>query len=127
MNTVSLSFGDRLKQLRMERNLSLEEMGQLLGTTKQVLSRYENGLRDPKISTARLFAERLGVNLRDLFGEEGDRAPPARAKPPQKLWVVSSNGNKKVYNIDPTVAEWVCDLLDHPDKLDRMLERSERS
>ena len=124
MNTISQSFGDRLKQLRMEKNLSLEEMGRLLGTTKQVLSRYENGQRDPKITTAKMFAERLGVELRDLLG--GGEERPMRAAPPQKLWVVSSSGDKKIYNIDPKVAQWVCDLLDHPEKLEKALEQSEQ-
>ena len=56
------TFGQRLKQIRLDREMSLEDMGQLLCTSKQVLSRYENGLREPKFSTVILYAKKLKVN-----------------------------------------------------------------
>jgi len=56
------TFGQKLKQIRLERDMSLEEMGQVLGTSKQVLSRYEKGLREPKFSTVILYAKKLKVN-----------------------------------------------------------------
>ena len=40
-----VSFGDRLREIRKERNMSQDEFAQLLGTSKQVLSRYETGQR----------------------------------------------------------------------------------
>ena len=36
-----MEFGDILKQIRRELGLSQDELAALLGTTKQVLSRYE--------------------------------------------------------------------------------------
>ena len=45
-----VSFGDRLREIRKERNMSQDEFAQLLGTSKQVLSRYETGQRAPKIT-----------------------------------------------------------------------------
>ena len=42
------TFGQNLRALRAERGFSQEELAALLGTTKQVVSRYENGQRTPK-------------------------------------------------------------------------------
>ena len=44
-----MEFGDILKQLRQERGLSQEELAARLGTTKQVISRYETKKRIPRL------------------------------------------------------------------------------
>jgi len=63
-------FGDRLKQIRLERNMSQEELALLLGTSKQVISRYETNQRTPKITVANEYAEKLGVHLNVLLGDD---------------------------------------------------------
>ena len=63
-------FGLALRQIRTERGYTLEEMADLLKTTKQALSRYENGKRTPKITAAAKFAEILNVPLESLMGYE---------------------------------------------------------
>lgn len=42
-----MEFGDILRQIRAERGLSQDELAALLGTTKQVISRYETKKRVP--------------------------------------------------------------------------------
>jgi len=73
------SFGDSLKRIRKERHFSQDELAALLGTTKQVISRYENGQRSPKISVALEYAEKLGVPIAVLagVGSDGKPLPPA--------------------------------------------------
>lgn len=68
---MSENFGKALKQIRLSRKMTLEEMADLLGTTKQALSRYERGERTPKITAAAQFAEKLGVDLEMLVNESG--------------------------------------------------------
>ena len=63
------SFGETLKKIREERGWTLEEMAEKLGSTKQVLSRYERGERTPKITMAQKFADILGITLEELTGE----------------------------------------------------------
>jgi len=72
-----MSFGNKLREIRQERNLSQAELGTLLGTTKQVISRYELGLRVPKITVVRRYAERLRVPLSALLDEAEEEASPA--------------------------------------------------
>lgn len=65
-----MDFGTNLKKLRKDRSLSQDELAALLGTTKQVISRYENGRRIPRFSVVSEYARRLGVPLSALSGEE---------------------------------------------------------
>lgn len=60
------TFGSALRSYRLEHNLSQQELANILGTTKQVLSRYEKGDRDPKISTAVEYSAKLNIPL-ELF------------------------------------------------------------
>ena len=65
-----MEFGFNLKNLRKQRGLSQDELAALLGTTKQVISRYENNQRVPRLSVVSDYARKLGVPLRALSGEE---------------------------------------------------------
>lgn len=61
--------GTRLKELRQERGLSLEELGRLIGTSKQTVHRYETGVIEniPHDKIERL-AECLGVHPSEIMG-----------------------------------------------------------
>ncbi len=63
------TFGERLKQIRSEQNLSQEALAQLLGTTKQMLSRYELNQRSPRIEQVHKYAEKLHVPVDYLLGD----------------------------------------------------------
>ena len=78
-----MEFGYHLKNLRKQRGLSQDELAALLGTTKQVISRYENNQRVPRLSVVSDYAHKLGVPLRALSGEDDaqDAAPGARRVP----------------------------------------------
>ena len=84
---MSNKFGESLKKIREENKWTLEEMAEKLGSTKQVLSRYERGERVPKITMAAKFAEILDVPLNvfveedgtsEMFFEPKEQAPQSR-------------------------------------------------
>lgn len=62
-------FGDKLKKIRIERELSQQQLADLLGTSKQVISRYETNQRTPKITVAQEYADKLNVPLNYLIDE----------------------------------------------------------
>ena len=72
---VMTTFGGRLKELRSSRGWTQEQLAERLGTSKQVISRYESGLRSPKISVVAQWAEKLGVPL-EQFAEDTMPLPP---------------------------------------------------
>lgn len=57
------SFGEKLKDIRIRRDLSQDELAALLGTSKQVISRYETSQRTPKLDTVQEYANKLSVPL----------------------------------------------------------------
>lgn len=62
-------FGQRLRSIRKEKGMSQDEFAALLGTSKQVLSRYEIGQRIPKITQVQQYADRLNVSADYLMGD----------------------------------------------------------
>jgi predicted transcriptional regulator/transcriptional regulator with XRE-family HTH domain len=69
-----LVFGQRLRHLRRERNLTLAELGELVGKPAPYLSMVENGKREPKASVIGALASSLGVGPAELLDPE----PPTR-------------------------------------------------
>lgn len=65
-----MSFGSKLKQYRLEHGLSQEELAKKLNTTKQVISRYENEQRSPKLSVAVEYSKILGISLTYLVDDK---------------------------------------------------------
>lgn len=59
---------ERLKSLRKEKDLTLEELAQKLGVTKQVLSRYERGERQADYGTLVKIADFFEVSVDYLLG-----------------------------------------------------------
>lgn len=56
-----MTFGEKLKKYREEHDLSQEQLGAMLGTSKQVVSRYEKGQRSPQLDTVQAYAQKLGL------------------------------------------------------------------
>ena len=69
-----VSFGERLRSIRKEKEMSQDEFAALLGTSKQVLSRYETGQRIPKITQVQQYAKRLNVSADYLMGDSVEEA-----------------------------------------------------
>lgn len=64
-----MKFCQKLKLLRKERNMNITEFATLLGTSKQVISRYERGENTPKITTVSHYANILNVSLEYLMDD----------------------------------------------------------
>ena len=62
-----MNFGTKLKYLRNQRDWSQEQMANFLGTSKQVISRYEKSQTTPKIDVAAKYASKLGVSADALI------------------------------------------------------------
>ena len=62
------TFSETIRRIRFEKHMTQEEFAELLGTTKQNISRYESGAVSPKITTAQIIADKLGISLSELNG-----------------------------------------------------------
>ncbi len=72
-----MTLGDKIKMLREEKGLSQDELAIAAGTTKATVSRYENGLRQPKLDILSRIAQVLDANveLLDLSKDIGEPLP----------------------------------------------------
>jgi len=71
MNEKELKeFGLRLKQARDAKQMSMEELGMIIGSSKGSIWKYEHGLREPKASISIAIANTLGVLWSWLIGED---------------------------------------------------------
>lgn len=61
------TFSENLKIERQNKNLSQEELGQLIGVTGVSIMRYEKGLREPKLTTIKKIANALEIPLNSLI------------------------------------------------------------
>lgn len=59
-------FGERLKELRTSKNIGQIELANKIGVSKGVISLWENGLREPKLSNLVLLAKFFDVSV-DYF------------------------------------------------------------
>ena len=56
-----------IKNARIAAGLTQKELALKIGTTAQVISRYEVGEQEPTASRLRLIAKILGVKMEELF------------------------------------------------------------
>lgn len=62
------SVGPRLKAIRLERKLSLDDLAELSGVSKSMLSQVERGVANPTLATVWSLTTALGLELSELIG-----------------------------------------------------------
>jgi transcriptional regulator with XRE-family HTH domain len=60
-------FGDKLRKLRKEKDLTLNELAKELGISLQHLSNFENGRRIPRLETFRKIAQFFNIDYNELL------------------------------------------------------------
>ena len=63
-------FSQRLRELRLERGLSMRQLAKELQTTDAAVSNWENGINEPKISYLKSIAVFFNVSSDYLLGLE---------------------------------------------------------
>lgn len=65
-----MTFGERLKQIRTTRGISLEELSKKTGLTRSFLSQVERNRTSPSLNSLIKIATALEVRIGDLFLED---------------------------------------------------------
>jgi repressor LexA len=68
------AFGNRLRDLRQEKQLRQKELSEALGISRSTIASWEAGHRTPEVSAARKLADFFGVSLDHLLGRSEGRA-----------------------------------------------------
>jgi repressor LexA len=73
-------IGERIKEARLMKSLTLDDIAGEIGVAKSTIQRYENGLiRNPKIPVLDAIANALGVNPAWLAGRNVPREIPLKS------------------------------------------------
>ena len=67
-----MDIGFKIKELRMERGLTQEELADRAELSKGFISQVENNLTSPSIATLTDILQCLGTDLKDFFNEKND-------------------------------------------------------
>ena len=65
-----MSFAENLKQLRKDKQLSQEELAEILDVSRQAVSKWEQGIGYPEVEKLLLLSSKLSVSLDSLMETE---------------------------------------------------------
>src|SRR5262245_57390503 len=65
-------FGERVRRIRLEQRLSLDELAERSGVSRAALSKIERGERHTRLGNAVRIAEALGIPLARLLEPAGE-------------------------------------------------------
>ena len=65
-----MNFAENLKQLRKEKQLSQEELAEILDVSRQAVSKWEQGIGYPEVEKLLLLSNKLRVSLDSLMETE---------------------------------------------------------
>ncbi len=107
-------FKDNLVELRKYHDLSQEELADMIGVSRQTLSKYETGESLPDIEKCKLIADAFGVSIDDLLnydknsGEDLGLGVPPKGKHIFGMVKVGDKGQivlpakaRKIFDINP--------------------------
>lgn len=63
-------FKERLKELRIEKQIGQVELSKAIGVSKGIISLWENGEREPSMNSLILLAQFFNVSIDYLVGLE---------------------------------------------------------
>jgi transcriptional regulator with XRE-family HTH domain len=101
-----MTMGDRLRELRLKKNISQEEVARQIGITRSAYSHYEINNRQPVYETLKKLAVLFDVSLDYIIGGE-----PARQETqvtPEAIEIIrilnSMDQDKRKQSIDKMMA-----------------------
>lgn len=93
-----MSFGENLQTIRKKNHLSQEGLAELLGVSRQAVSKWELGEGYPEVDKLLLLSKKLNVSIDSLMGvenahvsEEGKPAETIRIVSPQEGVIVNAS------------------------------------
>lgn len=66
--TLGYTFEERLKEVRADKGIGQVELAKAIGVSKGIISLWENGLREPKLSNLISLSKYFDISLDYLTG-----------------------------------------------------------
>ena len=84
-----MSFGEKLQTIRKEKHLSQEGLAEMLGVSRQAVSKWELGEGYPEVDKLLLLAKKLNISLDSLLGGENTATISEKDKPSDTIRIIS--------------------------------------
>ncbi|MBR2854950.1 MAG: helix-turn-helix transcriptional regulator [Clostridia bacterium] len=84
-----MSFGENLQLIRKKNQLSQEGLAEMLGVSRQAVSKWELGEGYPEVDKLLLLSKKLNVSLDSLLGGENTRAVSEEGKASAAIKIIS--------------------------------------
>jgi transcriptional regulator with XRE-family HTH domain len=91
-DAISVNVGERLRELREARNISMRTLAAKSGLSANALSMIERGRASPSVSTLYKLAEALGVSITSFFGTDTERKQVVYLKADERARVSFTRG-----------------------------------
>lgn len=86
-----MSFSENLQAIRKKNQLSQEALAELLGVSRQAVSKWELGEGYPEVEKLLALSKKLNVSLDSLLGEENMPIVSENSKPSDRIRIISPN------------------------------------
>ncbi|MBR6376724.1 MAG: helix-turn-helix transcriptional regulator [Oscillospiraceae bacterium] len=84
-----MSFGENLQTIRKKNQLSQEGLAEMLGVSRQAVSKWELGEGYPEVDKLLILSKKLNVSLDSLLGSENPAAISQDVKPSDTIKIIS--------------------------------------
>ncbi len=86
-----MSFGENLQTIRKKNQLSQEGLAEMLGVSRQAVSKWELGEGYPEVDKLLVLSKKLNVSLDSLLGGENTTAVSEKGKSSDSIRIISPN------------------------------------
>lgn len=91
-DAVSVNIGERLRELREARNISMRTLATRSGLSANALSMIERGRASPSVSTLYKLSDALGISITSFFGSDAERKQVVFLKSDERTRVSFTRG-----------------------------------
>ncbi len=84
-----MSFSENLKAIRKSNHLSQEDLAEMLGVSRQAVSKWERGDGYPEVEKLMILSQKLGVSLDYLLENETFTEPAREDRPAHTIRIES--------------------------------------
>lgn len=85
----AMSFGENLQSIRKQNHLSQEDLAEMLGVSRQAVSKWELGEGYPEVEKLLVLSKKFNISLDSLMGNESADINPEKEKPSAAIRIVS--------------------------------------
>lgn len=108
-----MDFGRKVKELRLEKGMTLRDLAKVSGCSISFLSQVERDLVSPTVASLRKISEALGITISSFFDGSDNENDPLVVRKNERI-KLTSKASKVVYeSLKPSKANSVLEPLYH--------------